>query len=119
MAVDDQVVLRAGAGAVDGGGADESEDTGVLFNRVDAPLFLANANRVHHRIPRYVVLDTGAVFHVDATAAQALARLTAIPARHHRELVLARPREAVLAALHADPSEGGATRGPVYHERTG
>jgi hypothetical protein len=81
---------------------DESDDTWVLIYRVDAPLFFANANRIHHRLltlagawspyPRYVVLDTGAVFHVDATAAQVLARLSADLREHHCELVLAHPR---------------------------
>lgn len=59
---------------------------------------------------RYVVLDTEAVFHVDATAAEILARLTADLREHHCELVLARPRETVLATLHASPYEEGATR---------
>lgn len=99
---------------------DEPVDGGVLIYRVDAPLFFANANRVHQRIlslaatrspyPRYVVLDTEAVFHVDATAAQVLARLTADLREHHCELVLARPRETVLATLRASPYEEGATR---------
>ncbi|MFE0514937.1 STAS domain-containing protein [Streptomyces sp. NPDC058964] len=92
----------------------------MLIYRVDAPLFFANANRVHQRIlslaatrspcPRYVVLDTEAVFHVDATAAQVLARLTADLREHRCELVVARPRETVLATLRASPYEEGATR---------
>ncbi|MFJ9865684.1 SulP family inorganic anion transporter [Streptomyces sp. NPDC101165] len=99
---------------------DESADTEVLIYRVDAPLFFANANRVHRRIlaltaarspyPRYVVLDTEAVFYVDATAAEVLARLTTDLRDHHCELVLARPRDTVLATLRANPYENGATR---------
>ncbi|MFF4572989.1 SulP family inorganic anion transporter [Streptomyces sp. NPDC001410] len=99
---------------------DESADTRVLIYRVDAPLFFANANRVHRRIltlaaarspyPRYVVLDAEAVFHVDATGAEVLARLTADLREHHCELVLARARNTVLATLRANPYENGATR---------
>ncbi|WP_406482887.1 STAS domain-containing protein [Streptomyces sp. NBC_01615] len=96
----DAVLTVADDGTPREAAPDESADTGVLVYRLDAPLFFANANRVQYRIltlaaawspyPRYVVLDTEAVFHVDATGAQVLARLTADLREHHCELVLAR-----------------------------
>ncbi|MEU3408557.1 SulP family inorganic anion transporter [Streptomyces sp. NPDC006670] len=92
----------------------------VLIYRVDAPLFFANVNRVHQRVlslagarapsPRYVVLDAEAVFYLDSTAAEVLAQLTADLREHGSELVLARPRDRVLAALRASPFRDGATR---------
>ncbi len=99
---------------------DEVTDAEVLIYRVDAPLFFANVGRVHRRIlalaaarsscSRYVVLDAEAVFHVDATAAEVLARLTVDLREHDCELVLARPRDTVLATLRTNPYEDGATR---------
>ncbi|WP_406169087.1 SulP family inorganic anion transporter [Streptomyces sp. NBC_00996] len=99
---------------------DEPTDADVLMYRVDAPLFFANAGRVQEKIlslaaarspfPRYVVLDAEAVFHVDATAAEILAQLTVDLRERHCELVLARPRESVLAVLRANAYASGATR---------
>ncbi|MFD7626547.1 SulP family inorganic anion transporter [Streptomyces sp. NPDC059851] len=98
----------------------ESADTDALIYRVDAPLFFANAGRIHHRIltlaaarspyPRYVVLDAEAVFHVDASAAEVLAQLAVDLRARDCELVLARPSEQVLAILRANPYQDGATR---------
>ncbi|MEW1635894.1 SulP family inorganic anion transporter [Streptomyces sp. NPDC093801] len=98
----------------------ESADTDVLIYRVDAPLFFANAGRIHERVltlaaarspyPRYVVLDAGAVFHVDATGAEILAQLTVDLRARDCELVLARPRDSVLATVRANPYQDGATR---------
>ncbi|MGW7362405.1 SulP family inorganic anion transporter [Streptomyces sp. NPDC054841] len=104
---------------------DERVDPDVLIYRVDAPLFFANANRIHHRVltlaaarstyPRHVVLDAEAVFHLDATAAEVLAQLTVDLRARHCELVVARPREQVLAVLRANPYHDGATRDlPVF-----
>ncbi|MFJ5968377.1 SulP family inorganic anion transporter [Streptomyces sp. NPDC093060] len=116
----DAVLTVTDDGAPREAAPDESADPDMLIYRVDAPLFFANANRVHQRIltlaaarspyPRYLVLDTEAVFHVDATAAEVLARLTADLREHHCELVLACPRETVTATLRANPYEAGATR---------
>ncbi|MFD4140963.1 SulP family inorganic anion transporter [Streptomyces sp. NPDC058572] len=92
----------------------------VLMYRVDAPLFFANANRIHQRIltlaaarpqyPRHVVLDAEAIFYVDSTAAEVLAQLTVDLRAHRCELVLARPHEQVLTTLRANPYRDGATR---------
>ncbi|MFD5428454.1 SulP family inorganic anion transporter [Streptomyces sp. NPDC127084] len=97
----------------------ESEAADVLIYRVDAPLFFANANRIHQRIltlaaartqyPRHVVLDAEAVFYVDSTAAQVLAQLTVDLRARQCELVLARTRGQVLATLRANPYRDGAT----------
>jgi MFS superfamily sulfate permease-like transporter len=99
---------------------DESVDPDVLIYRVDAPLFFANANRIHQRIltlaaarspyPRHVVLDAEAVFYLDATAAEAMAQLTVGLRSHDCRLAVARPRKQVLATLRANPYRDGATQ---------
>jgi MFS superfamily sulfate permease-like transporter len=113
----------------------------VLIYRVDAPLFFANIARVADRIRalasacgphlRYLILDAGAVFYLDATAAQTMADLTvdlrergraaprprsragvgdaagqSIPRRGHARppRICQRP-----AGLRTCPGEGGAT----------
>ncbi|MBJ6638670.1 STAS domain-containing protein [Streptomyces sp. DHE7-1] len=116
----DAVLAVTGDGRIHEVAPGESVDSDVLIYRVDAPLFFANAARVRYKVlglvaarsprPRYVVLDAGTVFHVDATAAEILAQLTVDLAERRCELVLARPREAVLATLRASPYSEGATR---------
>lgn len=104
---------------------DASPHPDILIYRVDAPLFFANARRVRQRVlalvtareprPRCVICDMQAVFYVDATAADALAQLTAELQALGCRLVLARVREPVLAVLRANPYHDGATqRLPVF-----
>ncbi|MBB2910638.1 MFS superfamily sulfate permease-like transporter [Streptosporangium becharense] len=106
-------------------GEDASPHPDILIYRVDAPLFFANAGRIRQRIltlvtarepyPRGVILDAEAVFYVDATAADALAQLTADLRALGCRLVLARVHEPVLAVLRANPYHDGATRNlPVF-----
>jgi SulP family sulfate permease len=92
----------------------------VLIYRVDAPLFFANADRVADRIRalaaacgpelRSLILDAGTVFYLDATAAETMAGLTIELRERGCELLLARVRTPVLAALRANPYRAGATR---------
>ncbi|MER5933491.1 SulP family inorganic anion transporter [Streptomyces sp. NPDC002054] len=104
---------------------DQAVGSDVLMYRVDAPLFFANANRISQRIltlaaartpyPRYVVLDAGAVFYLDATAAETLAQLAVGLKERDCQLVVARPREQVLATLRANPYQDGVTQQlPVF-----
>jgi SulP family sulfate permease len=96
-----------------------SVDADVLIYRVDAPLFFANVGRIRQRIltlaaartpyPRYVVLDAEPVFYLDATAAEVLAQLTIDLRERDCQLVVASPREQVLATLRANPYGDGAT----------
>ncbi|SDM62669.1 high affinity sulphate transporter 1 [Streptomyces sp. cf386] len=99
---------------------DEAVSTDVLIYRVDAPLFFANAGRISQRVltlaaarspyPRYVVLDAEAVFYLDATATETLAQLAVDLRGRNCELVVARPREQVLATLRANTYQDGATQ---------
>jgi SulP family sulfate permease len=92
----------------------------VLIYRVDASLFFANAGRVAERIRglaatcgpdlRYVILDAEAMSYLDATAAETIAQLTVDLRGRGCELLLARVRPPVLAALRANPYGQGATR---------
>ncbi|MER5932450.1 SulP family inorganic anion transporter [Streptomyces sp. NPDC002054] len=116
----DAVLTVTGDGTPREVAPEESAATKVLIYRVDAPLFFANANRIHQRIlalaaarpqyPHHVVLDAEAVFYVDSTAAEVLAQLTVDLRARSCELVLARPREQVVATLRASPYRDGATR---------
>jgi len=91
-----------------------------LIYRVDAPLFFAYADHVQQRILdlaaargpglRYVILDAQAIFYLDATATDALARMTADLKSRGCALLLARVRDPVLAVLQANPYADGATR---------
>lgn len=84
----------------------------VLIYRVYASLFFANAGWVRERIlarlaerkpfPRAVIVDTGAIFYLDATATAMLARLVTELHTRGCQLVLARARARVLATLRAD-----------------
>jgi high affinity sulfate transporter 1 len=99
---------------------DDPAHPDVLIYRVDAPLFSANAHRIRDRVfalaaqrapeLRYVILDAEAVFYVDATAAETLARLAVELRAHSWQLFVARPREAVLHTLHSTPYEHGAAQ---------
>jgi high affinity sulfate transporter 1 len=92
----------------------------VLIYRVDAPLFFANAGRVAERIRtlaaacgpelRYLILDAGTVPYLDATAAETIAGLTIELRERGCEVLLARVRAPVLAALRTNPYREGATR---------
>lgn len=97
----------------------------VLIYRMDAPLFFANIGRVQSRILallaashgklRYLILDAESVFYIDATAAQALADLTANFQERGCRLLLARVHPPVLAALRTNPYRDGVTRTlPVF-----
>jgi SulP family sulfate permease len=92
----------------------------VLIYRVDAPLFFANSGRVAERIRtlaaacgpelRYLILDAETVYYLDATAAETMADLTVELRERGCEVLLARARGRVLAALRANPYREGATR---------
>jgi MFS superfamily sulfate permease-like transporter len=118
---------------LDAGGApphpiDERDPTShpqVLIYRVDAPVFFANADHVYDRILalatargarlRYVIMDAGAIFYLDATATAMLARLTLVLHERGCQLVLSRARDTVVQTLHASSYEDGATRNlPVF-----
>ncbi|TMR98789.1 SulP family inorganic anion transporter [Nonomuraea basaltis] len=103
----------------------DSPHPDILIYRVDAPLFFANAQRVRQRVlslvaarqprPGSVILDTEAVFYVDATAADALAQLTVDLRALECRLALADVHASVLAVLRANPYRDGATRQlPAY-----
>jgi high affinity sulfate transporter 1 len=116
-------VLTLGSGGAPPHPIDEQEPTShphVLIYRVDAPVFFANANHVHDRILalatargprlRYVILDAGAMFYLDATAAAMLARLTLVLRERGCQLLIARARDTVAQTLHASSYEHGATQ---------
>lgn len=99
---------------------DDPAHPDVLIYRVDAPLFFANAHRIRDRVLalaaqrspelQYVILDAEAVFYLDATAAETLARLAVELRAHSWQLVVARPRQAVLNTLRSTPYEHGAAQ---------
>lgn len=82
---------------------------GLLIYRVDGPLFFANARFVRERVAeildameepvRLVVLDAGAVFDIDFTAAQALHRLHGDLERRGSDLAIAEPHEPIRKVL--------------------
>jgi sulfate permease, SulP family len=92
----------------------------VLTYRIDAPLFFGNVRWVVERLLglsaacgaglRYLILDAEMVFYLDASAADALARLTEQLRGRGCELLLARARAPVAAKLRANPYHHGATR---------
>jgi len=82
---------------------------GLLIYRVDGPLFFANARFVRERVReildaidepvRLVVLDAGAVFDIDFTAAQALGRLHEELESRGSDLAIAEPHEPIRKVL--------------------
>lgn len=82
---------------------------GLLIYRVDGPLFFANARFVRERVAeildaldepaRLLVLDAGAVFDIDFTAAQALHRLHRDLERRGSDLAIAEPHEPIRKVL--------------------
>ena len=82
---------------------------GLLVYRVDGPLFFANARHVEERVReildaapepvRLVVLDAGAIFDVDYTAAQSLERLHAELESRGSDLAIAEPHEPIRKVL--------------------
>lgn len=82
---------------------------GLLIYRVDGPLFFANARFVRERVreildaqrepARLVVLDAGAVFDIDFTAARALHELHADLERRGSDLAIAEPHEPIRKVL--------------------
>lgn len=82
---------------------------GLLIYRVDGPLFFANARYVRERVReildameepvRLVILDAGAIFDIDFTAAQALHRLHDDLERRGSDLAIAEPHEPIRGVL--------------------
>lgn len=82
---------------------------GLLIYRVDGPLFFANARFVRERVReileafdepvRLVVLDAGAVFDIDFTAAQSLQRLHGELEARGSDLAIAEPHEPIRRVL--------------------
>lgn len=82
---------------------------GLLIYRVDGPLFFANARLVRDRVReimeamedpvRLVVLDAGAVFDIDFTAAQSLRRLHRELESRGSDLAIAEPHEPIRKVL--------------------
>lgn len=91
----------------------------VLIYRVDAPLFFGNVGRVTDHVRalaagcgpelRYLIFDAESIFYLDATAAEALAQLTADLQQAGCRILLARTRQPVLTLLRRNPYHGGAT----------
>ena len=100
---------------------DRLPGSAVLAYRIDAPLFFGNVRRVAERLLalsvacgpdlRYLILDAGMVFYLDASAADAMGGLAEDLRGRGCELLLARARAPVAAKLRANPYHHGATHG--------